>query len=108
MNRIRRLAIGGIMAGVIGIQTMSGGVALAHNAGHIILPDGTCHNVGSGKDAPYVSENNPHYHEPDPNDPNDPNVGRLDLKDGPGDQYGARYAADQGNSRVRPGDCPEK
>ena len=105
MNRIRRLAIGGIVAGVIGIQAMSGGVALAHNAGYILLPDGTCQEVGSGKDAPYVSENNPNYHEAV--SPTDPNVGRLDLQEGSGDQFGARYAADQGNSAVRrPDDCP--
>ncbi len=101
MKRIKRLAIGGVVAGVIGIQAMSGGVALAHNAGHIEFPDGTCLNVGSGKDAPLVSENNPHYH-----DANDKDHGRLDLIEGGGDQYGARYAANQGNSRVKPGACP--
>ena len=102
MKRIKRLVIGGVVAGVVGIQVMSGGVALAHNVGYILLPDGTCLEVGSGKDAPYVSENNPHYH-----DANDAEHGRLDLKEGPGDQYGARYAADQGKSAVLPpGKCP--
>ena len=54
-------------------------------------------SVGSNKEAPYVSSNNPNSL---------PN-GQLDLQPGSGDQYGARYAADQGQSRVeRPsGQC---
>ena len=75
------------------------GIASAHNAGHIMLPDGTCLNVGSLKEAPFVSESNPHL-----NTTTDP--GRLDLIPGRGDQYGARFAAEQGNSRVEPGECP--
>jgi hypothetical protein len=79
------------------------GIASAHNAGHIILPDGTCLEVGSIKESPKVSESNPHriliisdggpeWH--------------LDLIDGSGDQYGARYAAEQGNTPILPGECP--
>src|SRR4051794_36133209 len=72
----------------------------AHNAGHVILGDGTCIDVGSGKDAPFVSPNNPHV-----NTTTDP--GRLDLEPGNGDQYGARFAADQGQSAVLPRWCEE-
>jgi hypothetical protein len=71
-------------------------VALAHNAGHIILPDGRCMNVGSLKDAPIVGDGNP----------NQLANGQLDLIPGSGDQYGARFAADQGSSAVLPGECP--
>jgi hypothetical protein len=72
------------------------GAALAHNAGHIILPDGQCLNVGSLKEAPMVGDGNPNQL---------PN-GQLDLIPGSGDQYGARFAADQGQSAVLPGECP--
>lgn len=75
------------------------GIASAHNSGHIVFPDGTCLNVGSLKEAPFVSESNPHL-----NTTTDP--GRLDLIPGRGDQYGARFAAEQGNSRIEPGECP--
>jgi hypothetical protein len=75
------------------------GIASAHNAGHIILKDGTCVNVGSSKESPDVSDSNPNL-----NTTTDP--GQLDLIPGPGDQYGARFAADQGKSRVLPGACP--
>ena len=75
------------------------GVVFAHNAGHIFLSDGTCVNVGSSKESPDVSDSNPNL-----NTTTDP--GQLDLIPGPGDQYGARFAADQGNSRVLPGACP--
>ena len=33
---------------------------------------------------------------------NDPDVGRLHLIEGPGDQYGARFAATRGGSAVVP------
>lgn len=74
-------------------------IASAHNAGHIILPDGTCLNVGSLKEAPYVSESNPNL-----NTSTDP--GQLDLIPGSGDQYGARFAAIKGNTPILPGECP--
>jgi hypothetical protein len=101
MKRIKLVVIGAAMAGVIGMQAISGGVAVAHNAGHVVLPDGTCLNVGSGKAGPFVAENNPHYH-----DAPDQDQGRLDLIAGPGDQYGARFAATRGNSEVLPAECP--
>jgi hypothetical protein len=70
--------------------------ASAHNAAHIILPDGTCLNVGSGKEAPLVPEQNPNRLA---------STGQLDLVPGPGDQYGARFAANQ-SPTLLPGDCP--
>ena len=90
-----------VMALVIAIASslLIVGVASAHNAGHIIFPDGTCLNVGSLKEAPYVSESNPNL-----NTTTDP--GQLDLIPGSGDQYGARYAAIQGNTPILPGECP--
>jgi hypothetical protein len=70
--------------------------AFGHNAGHIVLPDGTCLEVGSNKDAPVVAESAP----------GDLATGQLDLILGPGDQYGARFAANQGNTPILPGNCP--
>jgi hypothetical protein len=64
--------------------------ALGHNAGHIILPSGECLDVGSNKEAPLVGQDKT----------------QLDLIPGPGDQYGARYAAVQGNTPILPGNCP--
>lgn len=75
---------------------MTIGVASAHNAGHIFLPDGQCLNVGSLKEAPIVGDGNPNHL----------STGQLDLTPGSGDQFGARFAADQGNSAVLPGGCP--
>ena len=66
--------------------------AQAHNAGYVITGNGTCQEVGSNKEAPLVPEQNPNRNA---------TTGQLDLTPGPGDQYGARYAADQGNSAVQ-------
>lgn len=89
-----------LVAAAIGALAVSAPAALAHNAGHVILNDGTCIDVGSGKDAPYVSTNNPNL-----NTTTDP--GRLDLEPGSGDQYGARFAADQGQTPIAPRWCEE-
>lgn len=72
----------------------------AHNAGHVNLPTGTCINVGSNKDAPAVNPAAPSLRLED-------GTYVLDLIPGPGDQYGARFAATRGNSRVEPADCPK-
>ena len=69
--------------------------AFAHNAAHFFLPDGSCLNVGSGKEAPLVPEQNPNRNA---------STGQLDLVPGSGDQYGARYAANQ-SPQLLPGDC---
>jgi len=76
--------------------------AFAHNAGHIIRPDGSCVNVGSFNPAPFVPEQNPNRNTTPGTD-----YGRLDLEPGRGDQYGARFAADQGSSQVEPRFCEE-
>ena len=66
--------------------------ASAHNAGHIFI-DGRCLEVGSNKDAPLVGQGAPQNA-----------LGQLDLiydpKNGVDvtDQYGARWAAIQGNT----------
>ena len=69
--------------------------ASAHNAGCVQTGNGTWVFVGSNKDAPEVPAQNPHHHAAA-----DAENGLLDLQEGPGDQYGARYAADQGKSAV--------
>ena len=66
--------------------------ASAHNAGYVVTGNGTCQEVGSNKEAPLVPEQNPNRNA---------GTGQLDLIPGPGDQYGARFAADQGNSAVQ-------
>jgi hypothetical protein len=76
------------------------GLASAHNAAHFFLPDGTCHEVGSNRDAPIVGAGNPNQ---SPGSNNLP--GQLDLIPGNGDQYGARYAAEH-SLRLLPGNCP--
>src|SRR5512146_639546 len=93
---MRRFAM---LAGLVAALAAAAPVS-AHNAGHVILPDGSCVDVGSGKNAPYVSPSNPNV-----NTTTDP--GRLDLEPGSGDQYGARFAADQGDSAVLPKFCEE-
>jgi hypothetical protein len=61
---------------------------LAHNAGHVHTPNGACRDVGSGK----------HAHNPE----------QQDKIPGPGDQYGARWAAEQGNTPIEPRHCDEE
>ena len=76
------------------------GIASAHNAAHLLLPDGSCHDVGSNKDAPIVGAGNPNQ------SPGSNNLaGQLDLIPGNGDQYGARWAAERSGTLL-PGNCP--
>jgi hypothetical protein len=91
--RIKRL----IVVAALAVAAVAAAPASAHNAGHIILPDGTCLDVGSSKDAPLVPEQNPNRNA---------TTGQLDLIPGSGDQYGARFAATQGNTSILPGNCP--
>ena len=70
------------------------------NAWRFYLPGGTCHEVGSNKDAPIVGAGNPNQ---SPGSNNQP--GQLDLIPGSGDQYGARWAAEN-SPRLLPGNCP--
>lgn len=67
--------------------------AAAHNAGHLTLPDGTCHEVGSFRHGPLVGADRT----------------RLDLIPAtPMDEYGASFAAFQGNNPILPGPCPAR
>lgn len=80
---------------------LSAAPAAAHNAGCVQTGNGDWVFVGSNNNGPHVPEQNPHYHAA-----LDADQGRLDLQEGPGDQSGARIAADQGNSAVeRPTKC---
>jgi hypothetical protein len=68
-------------------------VAKAHNAGHIILPDGRCLEIGSFKDAPIVG----------------PDGIQLDLvpetPNPPRDEYGVSLVGFYRLSDIRPGPC---
>lgn len=89
-----------VTIGVVAAISVPAGLAGAHNAAHIILPDGTCLEVGSNKDAPIVGAGNPNQ------SPGSNNLdGQLDLIPGNGDQYGARFAADH-SPVLLPGNCP--
>jgi hypothetical protein len=87
---MRRLML---LGAIVAAAVLPAAPATAHNAGCVQKGTGEWVFVGSGNDGPFVPEQNPNR-----NTTTDP--GRLDLIPGPGDQYGARYAADQGNSAV--------
>ena len=80
-NRLKFLTVLAVLAVLLALAAP---VVFAHNAGHIHFPDGRCLDVGSGK-------HNAH----------------VDLIPGPGDQYGTRYAALQGNTPIWPRHCDE-
>jgi len=84
----------------LAVGWLAPGLASAHNAACLVLPNGTRIDVGSNRDAPIVGAGNPNQ---SPGSNNQP--GQLDLIPGNGDQYGARYAADQ-SPRLLPGNCP--
>jgi hypothetical protein len=91
-----------VVACGLGIEAVP---ASAHNAGCVTTGNGAVVSVGSGKDAPFVGEQNPHRHDTVFDEKDAGNLGRLDLVDGPGDQFGARFAADQGHSAVERPTC---
>jgi hypothetical protein len=63
----------------------------AHNAGHFVLPDGTCREVGSFLPAPLVGSERL----------------QLDLMPAtPQDEYGTSFAAFAGKTPILPGGCP--
>ena len=66
----------------------------AHNVGHIFLPDGTCQEVGSVKEAPLVGADRT----------------QLDLVPGtanpPRDEYGTSFVGFWGRTLIFPGRCP--
>ena len=87
MQRRRLLRLGLTVLIVMVVLALAMQVVWAHNAGHIHLPNGECVDVGSGK----------HAHNPD----------QQDKIPGPGDQYGTRWAAEQGNTPIWPRHCDE-
>jgi hypothetical protein len=62
--------------------------ATAHNAGHIFLRTGQCLEIGSLKESPHGLDLIPESPNP------------------PFDEYGASFAAFQGNTPIFPGPCP--
>lgn len=66
--------------------------ASAHNAGHVWLPDGTCLNIGSFKDAPTLG-----------------NGEQLDLVPEtptvPFDEIGVSFVGHGGGTPIEPGGC---
>jgi hypothetical protein len=89
---MRRLTL---IAAATALIALTPGPAAGHNAGCVQTGNGEWMFVGSNNNAPFVPEQNPNR-----NTIPGADYGRLDLQPGPGDQYGARYAADQGNSAV--------
>jgi hypothetical protein len=75
-----RRSIAAVMACVLLATAMTTSIASAHNAGHTHLPTGVCLDVGSGK-----------HH-------TNPMVDRYPATSG--DEYGARWAADQGKTPI--------
>jgi hypothetical protein len=69
-------------------------VGSAHNLGHFTLPDGSCQQIGSGKEAPLVGKDRT----------------QLDLvpqtANPPRDEYGASFVGFSGNTPILPGPCP--
>ena len=98
---MRRLTYFG--AAVVCALTVSASPATAHNAGCVKTGNDEVVTVGSGKEGPFVSANNPHFHFGTENDGE--NYGRLDLQPGDGDQYGARFAAVHSPAVNPPGRC---
>lgn len=98
MKRTRTLIAVGVLATLVGPLATT---AIAHNAACVPTGTGDIVFAGSNRDAPIVSESNP-------NALWDEALGAwvLDLQSGSGDQYGSRYAADQGGSQLeRPTIC---
>ena len=79
-----------ISAGVLTLALMPLGVS-AHNAGHLFLPDGTCVELGSNREAPLVGNDK------------DP----LDLIPAtPRDEYGVSFVGVSKDTPIFPGACP--
>ena len=70
------------------------GIAIAHNAGHIFLGDGTCLEVGSFHSAPLVGKDRTQL-DLVPQTPNPPR-----------DEYGVSFVGFYGNTPILPGGCP--
>jgi type II secretory pathway pseudopilin PulG len=80
-----------LLVALVALALMSAAGASAHNAGYVIV-NGECQPVGSDNPGPDVPEANPNRNTLGP----DSDLGNLDLiPETPGDQYGARFAAEQ-------------
>ena len=97
---------------IAALMVLSTASVAAHNAGCVETGNGELVFVGSNKSSPEVPEQNPRSGDDDPArpgtnvldlQPDDPSTPAVEDR---GDQYGARYAADQGESAVqRPAQC---
>ena len=87
---MRTLVAGAALVALLGTPFL----AVAHNAGHIILPDGKCLEIGSFRDAPLVG----------------PDMVQLDLvpetSNPPFDEYGVSFVGYYRRTDIRPGRCP--
>ena len=84
---IKRVLIGMAVAAVLALP----GAAFAHNAGHVILPDGRCQNLGSAKQAPFVG----------------PDKIQLDLVPStPRDEFGVSFVGIARDTPISAGECP--
>jgi len=82
-------ALAAVTALVVGIAMP--GVAIAHNAGHIFRPDGSCLELGSFKHAPLVGADRT----------------RLDLvPQTPRDEFGVSFVGYWDTTPTYPGPCP--
>ncbi len=91
-----RLRIPIALIAATALMALSSASVAAHNAGCVQTGNGEWVFVGSNKESPAVPEQNPNSSYDPVRDGN-----FLDLQpDGPGDQFGARFAADQGKSAV--------
>jgi hypothetical protein len=78
------------LVGVVGLPV----VATAHNVGHLFLPDGTCQQIGSGKEAPFVGKDRTQL-DLVPQTPNPPR-----------DEFGVSFVGSRGQTAILPGLCP--
>ena len=93
----KNLILTATLGAALAAATLAPVPASAHNAGHIILPSGECLSVGGNNSVSL----------PDTAQAYTNASGERDLIPGtPGDEIGARFAAEQGNSQVLPRSCP--
>jgi hypothetical protein len=90
MSHMKRLLVGVALAALLALAGIVTTPALAHNAGHLETPNGKCLHVGAGNEARNQQQDK--Y-------PETPYPER--------DEFGARWAADQGKTPIEPGHrCP--
>jgi hypothetical protein len=86
---VRSLTFSAVVVAATAVATPAWG----HNAGHLTLPSGECHVVGSSKDAPLVGRDKT----------------QLDLvpetSNPPFDEYGTSFVGFSGRTPISPGGC---